>query len=88
MRIQQWSKIWHQREQPSEPRTLQALVHKGQAHAKELHPLQVHQVWTVIKTLSQKAPGLDAVGYDYFKELPYQAMPELRPLCPINGPLP
>ena len=76
-RIQQWSSIWQQKEQPSEPRTLQALVYKGQKHAKELQPLHAHQVWQVIKRLSQKAPGLDAVGYDYLKELPFQAMPDL-----------
>ena len=78
-RIQQWSNIWQQKEQPSEPRTLQALVHKGQEQAKDLHPLHAHQVWKVIKSLSHKAPGLDAVGYDYLKELPFQAMPELVP---------
>ena len=76
-RIQQWSSIWQQKDQPSEPRTLQALVHKGQEQATELQPLHAHQVWQVIKRLSHKAPGLDGVGYDYLKELPFQATPDI-----------
>ena len=50
---------------------------KGQEAAKELKPLQVHQLWKTIRKLSNKAAGLDGAGYDCFRELPYQAMPEL-----------
>ena len=77
-RLQQWGEIWQTREQPLEPKTIQALIYKGQDYAREtLQPLHVHQVWKVIKRLSHKAPGLDGVGYDFFKELPYQAIPDL-----------
>lgn len=76
-RIQQWGEIWHIREKALETKTMQALIYKGQEMAKELKPLQVHHVWNTIKKLSHKAPGLDATGYDFFRELPYQAVPEL-----------
>lgn len=72
MRIQKWGNIWQQREQPLEPSTLQALAHKGQPRAHDLQPLQVHQIWNTLKKFTQKAPGLDGVGFDFFRKLPYQ----------------
>ena len=77
-RLFQWGEIWRTKDQPLEPKTLQALIYKGQEFAKDtLQPLHVHHVWKVIKHLSHKAPGLDGTGYDFFKELPYQAIPDL-----------
>ena len=77
LRVQQWGGIWQHAEQAHEPKTLQALIYKGQEAAQALKPLSVHHVWKVIKTLGQKAPGLDGAGYDVLKALPYQAMPDL-----------
>lgn len=37
--------IWAEQPEPLEPKTLQALGYKGQEEAKELKPLQLHQVW-------------------------------------------
>lgn len=42
-----------------------------------MRPLQPEQVWYTIKQLSLKAPGLDGIGFDFLKALPFQAMSDL-----------
>ena len=73
----QWGKIWQLAEQAFEPSTLQALIYKGQQQAVELPTIHIHQVWQILRKLPQKAPGLDGAGYDFLRELPYQAMPDI-----------
>ena len=63
-RLQQWGTTWAEQAEPLEPTTLQALIYNGQEAAKELKPLQVHQLWKTIRKLSNKAAGLDGAGYD------------------------
>ena len=73
----QWGKIWQLADQAFEPSTLQALIYKGQQQAVELPTIHIHQVWQIIRKLPQKAAGLDGTGFDFLRELPYQAMTDV-----------
>lgn len=42
-----------------------------------MQPLTEKQMWHTIKQLSNKAPGLDGIGFDFLKALPYAAMRDL-----------
>ena len=76
-RLNQWGQIWKQRDEPHQPAALESLKQKAQQHANDLKPLTDMHVWKTIKQLSQKAPGLDGVGFDFLKALPFQAMRNL-----------
>ncbi|CAK9046058.1 unnamed protein product [Durusdinium trenchii] len=50
---------------------------KFEEHATTMQPLTEKQMWHTIKQLSNKAPGLDGIGFDFLKALPYAAMRDL-----------
>ena len=76
-RVQQWSEIWGSREGEHRVKTLEAMIEKAKEHAATMQPLTERQIWYTIKQLSNKAPGLDGVGFDFLKALPYAAMKDL-----------
>ena len=45
-----------------------------------LPPLTEAHLWHTIKQMALKAPGLDGVGFDFLKALPYAAMTDLKAL--------
>ena len=53
------------------------MIEKAKEHASTMKPLTEKQVWDNIKQLSNKAPGLDGVGFDFLKALPFAAMKDL-----------
>ena len=76
-RIQQWGAIWGTREEQHKVTSLQAMIQKGKEHASHMKPITEKEVWKTIKLLSTKAPGLDGVGFDFLKALPYSAMKDI-----------
>ena len=73
-RIQQWGAIWGKREEQHKVTSLPAMIQKGKEHASQMKPITEKEVWKTIKLLSTKAPGLDGIGFDFLKALPYSAM--------------
>lgn len=82
LRVKQWGQIWHNTEAPLQVDALEALIQKGQEFAKEMQPLtqplMEQYIWKTIKQLSLKAPGLDGVGFDFLKALPFAAMKDIK----------
>ena len=76
-RTQQWTAIWGQRQENHKVTSLPAMIDKGKEHAAKMKPIEDKELWRTIKLLSNKAPGLDGVGFDFLKALPYTAMKEL-----------
>ena len=76
-RLQQWGNIWHIQDEPAHLEALPHLQEKARSQCNDLKPLTEAHVWKTIKQLSQKAPGLDGVGFDFFRALPFQAMTSL-----------
>ena len=71
-RVEQWGSIWQIQEAPVLIGCLES--------AKTLPYLSEGHVWRTIKSLSLKAAGLDGIGFDFLKALPYAAMKDLRDL--------
>ena len=59
---------------------MEHMIQKGQAAAQQLPPLTEAQIWYTIKQLALKAPGLDGIGFDFLKALPFSAMADLKEL--------
>ena len=53
------------------------MIQKGKEHAMQMKPITEKEVWKTIKMLSTKAPGLDGIGFDFLKALPYTAMKDI-----------
>ena len=68
---------WGQRQEHRKVTSLPAMIDKGKEHAAKMKPIAEKDLWRTIKLLSNKAPGLDGVGFDFLKALPYTAMKEL-----------
>ena len=76
-RKQQWGAIWSIRQEPLHLPQLQELIRQGAEFGQRMPPLHPKQIWHTIKHLSLKAPGLDGIGFDFLKALPYQAMQDI-----------
>eukprot|EP00913_Durusdinium_trenchii_P014808 g13886.t1 len=79
-RIEQWGEIWQIQDRPVLIANLEALINKGQQAASQLPFLSEGHIWKTIKSLSVKAAGLDGIGFDMLKALPFAAMKDLREL--------
>ena len=77
-RVQQWTAIWG-KESSHQVKSLPAMIVKAKAkeHARQMQPINEKQVWKTIKQLSNKAPGLDGIGFDFLKALPYAATKDI-----------
>ena len=76
-RQKQWGAIWGIRDEPLHLPQLQELIRQGAEFGQNMPPLHPKQIWHTIKHLSLKAPGLDGIGFDFLKALPYQAMQDI-----------
>ena len=76
-RVHQWGEIWGIRGSEHKVKTLDAMIDKAREHATSMQPLTEKQIWHTIKQLSNKAPGLDGIGFDFLKALPFAAMKDL-----------
>lgn len=76
-RVQQWGEIWGVRDDQHKVSSLPAMIAKGREHAKQMTPITEKKVWRTIKELSNKAPGLNVIGFDFLKALPYTAMKDI-----------
>ena len=79
-RVQQWGDIWQTQDQPVLIASMEQMIQRGQAAAQQLPPLTEAQIWYTIKQLALKAPGLDGIGFDFLKALPFSAMADLKEL--------
>ena len=79
-RVEQWGSIWQIQDTQVLIGCLENLIQKGQQEGKALPHLSDGHIWRTIKTLSLKAAGLDGIGFDFLKALPYAAMKDLRDL--------
>ena len=77
-RVSQWGDIWRVQDQPVLIARMESLIDKGQSEAKAMEPLTEAHIWYTIKQLALKAPGLDGIGFDFLKALPYSAMTDLK----------
>ena len=76
-RMQQWGDIWGKRDEHHKVTSLPAMIANGRSHAQQMSPITEKQVWRIIKLLSNKAPGLDGIGFDFLKALPHTAMKDI-----------
>ena len=79
-RVNQWGAIWRVQDRPVRIPCMEQLINKGQAAAQQFTELNEGQIWRTIKQLALKAPGLDGIGFDFLKALPFGAMRDLKDL--------
>ena len=77
MRLAQWGAIWRIEQQPMQLLCMDELTQDGIEEARALPALTPESVWKTIRRLGNKAPGLDAIGFDMLKGLCFDAMQDL-----------
>lgn len=75
-----WGAIWQVQAEQVQLKCLEQLIHKGREEASALPPLTEGHIWYTIRQMALKARGLDGIGFDFLKALPFVAMSDLKEL--------